>query len=214
MKDNANSPVNVLARHLALAFGGVHVPSGVDGEYYETWAVVEVPDLPNQPGTGYRLVLWRKGYGSDEGKTSISMRAPKNLPEGFKEWSTIKWPSASVNGDRDPQAIAADVSRRVVNSVEAKQALDKLNEQVTSYKEMRSGLLTHWEALKALPNVKSGGSYEPEIEATCHKFFNKSGSDYFTGTIYPSGQIHLKDIGNLSFEKAQRILAILAEPKE
>lgn len=106
-----DTPTNVLARAVAQTFGGA-VHNNDDGELFADYAVVVVPAFGGTPA--YEIQIARKGYGARPSRTHVSLFPA--LRDTDVSTANLRRPEITVDGDRDAQAICADISRRVVNA--------------------------------------------------------------------------------------------------
>jgi hypothetical protein len=97
--------INAVAKALATALGGDHLPANRDGEFVDWYALISVP-MP-APMLPYNIGLSVKGYGADADKITATLHSAS---PGHPDLPTkgIEWPSAKVDGSRPADKVAAD----------------------------------------------------------------------------------------------------------
>lgn len=201
-----DAPVNVLAREVAKTFGGTAEPMNADGEYFESWAQVRVSAFEQCPA--YIITLDRRGYGVKADQVTVSIQPAKRCAE-VSNYPPIVWPKAGMNATRDPQAIMADISRRVVNNPAARVALLEYARRVKELDERKAGVAGYLAHLLAdAPNARTVDHYPPTHYGA--RIFSVSGT-HFEAQLSADGAIDFSRTGSVSMDQALRILAILRE---
>lgn len=200
-----NSPTNCLAREVAKTFGGKHVPANRDGEYFEKWATVEVD--ATEPTPAYTLTLSLRGYGANADKLTVTIR-PRELDSNVNTHG-IEFPSASMDSKRGTQALMADISRRVVNHPDTATSLREYAKRLDELHAREAGVKSHLaRILAAAPNARTG-DHHPPTHCSAKVYSGRGVS--FDACVYADGSVTFARIGDMSLERAIRILAILNE---
>ena len=179
MTKHIDSPVNVIAAAVAKTFGGTHVAMTHDlagnGEYYESWARVEVPAFGET--LGYALTFDMRGYGVNKDKMTVRL-APLKIDHG----TPCNMPSAGMDSKRDIEAICAAISKRVVNVPEAQSALQAYELAVAAKVARLCVVANHVKTLEAAGLTTSKNypinDYEARMYGKVDLRVNNSGSCY------------------------------------
>lgn len=194
--------IHEIADALALHLGGKQVPMNRDGEFFDWCARVDV-DMP-APSIGYTLYLSAKTYGADAGKITVTLgaRAYKGDAVSIKE----PWPSARVNGNRDLQAVVADVARRVCNTPEAAAALAAHAAALAARDARARGVDGAMAELLASSKAHESGNYPRDTFRG--RLFSSPGGVYFSATVAPDS-VSFDRIGSMSVAQAKAVIKIL-----
>ena len=205
MQKYEDTIVNRLAKEVAKTFGGTHVPVGMDGDFYEYYAKVEVKETSSFPA--YAINLYKNGFGSTKDKVEVDIAPLKIDPDVNR--SGLPFPRAGFNINRDFQALCSGISKRVVNCPEALAALKEYQTRLDALNSRRQGLEGHMSELKnACPSIQFSTNYKKGD--TTVRIFSYTGNSA-NGTLYSDGFIAFDYINSINMDKAQRILNILAE---
>jgi hypothetical protein len=194
--------VRPLAVELAAALGGSVVNRHPDGETFSHCADIALRDS--------MIIVSRKWPAKNRLTLSIDILESSHL--SYDDTGRIKFPQITIDPARETATIVKDIQRRLI--APAQEPLQKKREAVAAYLAKKDAISALLEQMrKDFPRAhfpehgKRDQSFQIYSSAATGGHFSATVTQYGDG---PS--IHFERIGSVSWDQAQRILAILCEP--
>ena len=205
-----DAPVNVLARAVAKEYHGI-INNSRDGELFEGMARLDCDGPKNHHAHNFQLTLDLRGYGAKKNTLTVRLHHSGYLPDvDFSR--LLGQPCAGINMERGEAVVLKEIGRRVIHAETAAPYLGEIAKRSAIVAERRANLAESVARVKReFPGLSVGNRYSATSshDAT---FYNSAGfASYCTIRVYPEGQVIFDRIEALPWEKARRVLAILAE---
>lgn len=194
--------VRPLAAELAAALGGAVVNRHPDGETFSHYANIALGDLEISVARRYPA----------RNRLTLSIDLLELSGVSYDDAGRVKLPQITVDPARDTVAIVKDIQRRLI--APAQEPLQNKRETIAAYLAKKDAISALLEQMrKDFPRAhfpehgKRDQSFQIYSSAATGGHFSATVTQYGDG---PS--IHFERIGSVSWDQAQRILAILCEP--
>lgn len=194
--------VRPLAAELATALGGAVANRHPDGETFSNCADIALSDC----------LLTVSRVWPDRKRLTIRIDILEPYHLSHDDTGRIALPKITVDPARDTASIVKDIQRRLIGP--AQEPLQKKREAIAAYLAKKDAIGALLEQMrKDFPRAHFPEHGKRDQSFQIYSSAATSGHFSATVTQYSDGpSIHFDRIGSVSWEQAQRILAILCEP--
>ena len=150
--------------------------------------------------------VWRASKNKGTWKIEVSVYANLVGKSKIDYRRQPDFPHIKVNPTRDIKVLARDIRKRAIDK--AKEPLEELRKLIAAHEEQEAGITTVVHDLEQqFPML----SLTPSNDGTTASLRIYSNEVYLVGDVFPDGKISIQRIGNLSAEKANKLLHALLD---